>query len=201
MSNQSKLQENPVINGLNTQVLAKFANQLKENADIGRMTFISKSGWENSGRVVTRIGGYKIDGRLFHEGKREFTEYTDQPTEFTTDDSAPSPGERMLQAIGSCIAATTNANAAFMGVTLSKLEVVIEGDIDLHGFFAVDKNVRPGNSEIRARIEIDGDADAETLREIVNRGFTYSPVRDTINNGTTITPEINSLRSLIKKQL
>lgn len=190
MSNQSTLQENPVINGLNTQELGEFANQLKENTDIGRMTFRSKSEWERGGRIATRIGEYKIDGKLFHEGRRGFIEYTDLPTEFTTEDTAPTPGERMLQAIGSCIAATTNANAAFMGVKLSKLEVAIEGDIDLHGLFAVDKNVRPGVSEIRARIEIDGDADAETLREIVNRGFTYSPVRDTINNGTTITPEI-----------
>jgi uncharacterized OsmC-like protein len=190
MSNQSTLQENPVINGLNTQVLGKFTNQLKENANIGKMTFISKSDWQGGGRIATRIGGYKIDGRLFHEGKREFIEYTDQPTEFTTADAAPAPIERMLQAVGSCIAATTNANAAFMGVKLNKLEVMLEGDIDLHGFFAVDKNVRPGISELRARIEIDGDADPETLREIVNRGFTYSPMRDSVNNGITITPEI-----------
>jgi len=116
-NNTTRTTENPVVNGLNTEVLGKFANQLKENPDIGKMTFTSKSDWKSGGRVATRIGGYKIDGRLFHEGKREFIEFTDQPTEFTTDDSAPTPGERMLQALGSCIAASTNANAAFMGVT------------------------------------------------------------------------------------
>ncbi len=184
------IKENPVVNGLNTQVLGKFANQLKENPKIGNMTFRSKSNWQGGGRVATRISGYKIDGRLFHEGKREFIEHTDQPTEFTTADAAPAPIERLLQAVGSCIVATTNANAAFMGVELDKLEISLEGDIDLHGFFAINKNVRPGLSELRVRIEIDGDADADTLREIANRGFTYSPVRDSINNGTTITPEI-----------
>lgn len=181
---------NNVVNGVNTELLGNLAQKLQEKSDMGRVTFLSKTTWQEGTRVLSQVGENKLDGRLIYNGKRQFVEQSDQPPEFSGNDTAPGPMELLLHAIGSCITTTTNINAAFMGITLDKLEVSLESDIDLHGLFALDKNVRPGISELRACIEIDGDADADTLREVVNRGFTYSPVRDSVNNGITITPEI-----------
>lgn len=87
----------------------------------------------------------------------------DEPTELSGTDAAPAPPEQLMHALASCIAATTNANAAFMGVRLDRLGVTLEGDIDLHGIFDLDEKVRPGFSAIRAKIDTAGDADAATI--------------------------------------
>ena len=48
----------------------------------------------------------------------------------------------------------------------------------------------PGISELRARITIAGDADEQTLREIAQRGYDASPVRDSVDRGVAFKPEV-----------
>jgi uncharacterized OsmC-like protein len=76
-------------------------------------------------------------------------------------------------------------------VELSRLEVEMESDLDLHGLFALDPDVRPGVFEMRVDITIDGDADEETLKEIAMLGYQYSPVSDTIRNGLKFPPVVS----------
>jgi len=179
-----------ILNGINTELLGNLANLLSQNLDTGRVTFCSRSLWQQGTRVFTRFTGYNIDGEMQHEGDRQFVLLSDEPIELSGTDAAPSPIEQLMHALGACIAATTNANAALMGVELTQLEVRLESDLNLHGFFALDDCVRPGISKLRAHITIAGNADAEKLREIVQRGYRYSPIRESINNGVTLNSEI-----------
>jgi uncharacterized OsmC-like protein len=179
-----------VINGINTELLGNLAGLLSQNPDAGRVTFHSRSLWQQGTRVLTRFAGYTIDGDRQHEGDRQFVLLSDEPVELSGTDAAPSPIEQLLHALGACIAATTNANAALMGIELTQLEVRLESDLNLRGFFALDDRVRPGIGELRAQIAIAGNADAEKLREIVERGYRYSPIRESVNNGVTLNREI-----------
>ncbi len=95
-----------------------------------------------------------------------------------------------MYALSACITATTNANAALMGVALDRIEVMLESDLDLHGLFALDRDVRPGIGQLRATIVLAGDADDDTLRKIASQGFYYSPIRDSVANGVEIKPEV-----------
>lgn len=81
-----------------------------------------------------------------------------QPQVMPGHNAAPGPAEQLMHAVASCITATTNANAALVGVNLHRLRVDLEGDIDLHGIFGLDQTVRPGFGELRATIAIAGDA-------------------------------------------
>lgn len=66
----------------------------------------------------------------------------------------------------------------------------LEADLDLHGLFAIDDNVRPGLNEVRAHFTIAGDADEETLTKIAMLGYRYSPVSETVRNGISFTPQV-----------
>lgn len=178
------------MNGLDTAKLGALAESLKGNSGAGHVTFATQSRWQDGARVLSTVEGFKVDGKPLHEGKRRFVLLSDEPTELSGTDAAPGPAEQLMHAVASCISATINANAAFMGVRLSGLEVGLEGDIDLHGILGLDPDVRPGFGELRARIAISGDADRETLQEIAKRGFAFSPIRDSVEKGVKLKPEI-----------
>lgn len=177
------------VNGLSTAALGGVVDNLKKDPKSGRVTFYSTSVWQNGMRAFTSFGGYSIDGNVVHEGRR-FILLGDESVELSGTDSAPGAIEELMYALGTCIIASTNANAALMGVKLNRLNVRLESDLDIHGLFAVDAKVRPGILNIRAEVTIGGDADAATLEKIAMLGYKYSPVSETIRNGINFIPEI-----------
>lgn len=54
-----------------------------------------------------------------------------EPPALLGDDAAPNPSETVLAALGSCIAVGLLANATHRGVALTRIEVSMEGDIDI----------------------------------------------------------------------
>lgn len=60
-----------------------------------------------------------------------------EPPALLGDDSAPNPSETCLAALGSCISVGLLANATHRGVTLTKIEVEMEGDIDISAVWGV----------------------------------------------------------------
>lgn len=179
-----------VVNGLDTAALGGLIGALSENEDAGRVTFFSRSKWQDGMRAFTTFTGYEIDGTMHHQNSREFVLLGDEGVELSGTDTAPGAVEELMYALGTCIIAAGNANAALRGIELTRFEVDLESDLDLHGLFALDPDVRPGILELRADITIAGDADEEALREIANLGFQYSPVSESIRNGVNVVPEV-----------
>ncbi len=179
-----------IVNGLNTTALSGLIDNLKNDKDAGRVTFYSNSEWQDGMRSFTTFTGYKIDGKMYHEKQRKFVMLGDEGLELSGTDAAAGAVEELMYAVGTCIIAAGNANAALMGVKLTKFQLEMESDIDLHGLFALDENVRPGILELRMKITIAGDADDETLRKIANLGYTYSPVSNSVRKGVNAVPEI-----------
>lgn len=179
-----------LINGLNAGALVGLAEGLLEDPEAGRVTFYSRSQWQDGMRVFTNFSGYKVDGKMMHQNKRHFVLLGDEGTEIGGSDTAPGAIEELMYAMGTCMIAAGNANAAMMGVNLDRFEVTIESDIDLHGMFALNESVRPGIQNLRARFTIAGDADDETLRKIALAGYKYSPVSETVRNGISFEPQI-----------
>ncbi|MCH8980725.1 OsmC family protein [candidate division KSB1 bacterium] len=189
------------VNGLNTVALGGLVDMLKGDAKAGRVTFFSNSKWQDGMRSLTSFTGYKIDGKLHHEKERQFVLLGDEGVELSGTDAAPGAVEELMYAVGTCIIAAGNANAALMGVKLTRFEIALESDIDLHGLFALDEKVRPGILEFRSKITIAGDADEETLRKIALLGYKYSPVSDTVRNGVSmaVEPEVVVVKGMTAK--
>lgn len=110
----------------------------------------------------------------------EFVLLGDEGVELNGTDTAPGAVEEMMYALGTCIIAAGNANAALMGVELTQFDVDLESDLD----------VRPGVLELRANITISGDAEPSTLREIANLGLQYSPVSESLQHGINVVPKV-----------
>ncbi|MFW6010311.1 MAG: OsmC family protein [Gemmatimonadota bacterium] len=180
-----------VLNGFEVATLGGLVETLEEHPEGGRATLFIRTRWRDGDvRVVSRMSGYEIDGERVHETEREHVVRTDELREVGSTDTAASPGELFLSAVGSCITATTRAYAATRGIRLSSLEVAVDGDVKLQGMFGLDANVRPGLRELRVTMRIAGDADDEALRELALLGYQFSPVRETVHNGAPVTPDV-----------
>src|SRR5262245_66447364 len=57
----------------------------------------------------------------------------DEPPGLLGDDTAPNPSEASLAALGSCLAVGIHANAVACGITVFKLEIELEGDLNITG--------------------------------------------------------------------
>ena len=66
----------------------------------------------------------------------------------------------------------------------------MEGDIDLLGLLGLSEDVRNGYNAIRAKVAIEGDADAEKLAKIVHQSVARSAVFDMLKNGTDVQVEV-----------
>src|SRR5262249_20133164 len=112
-----------------------------------------------------------------------------EPPALLGDDSAPNPSETALAALGSCISVGLLANATHRGVTLTKIEVEMEGEIDISAVWGVGDTPdgkRPGFTAVRCKVTLAGDADDETLREIHDNAIIWSPVVNTFERPANV---------------
>jgi uncharacterized OsmC-like protein len=93
----------------------------------------------------------------------------------------------VLHAIAACLTSGLANIAAARRVDLHKVTSTVEGDIDLLGLLGLsDGTVRNGYQEIRVTFHIEGDADDETLRGLVEQSRRRSAVYDVLTNPTQV---------------
>lgn len=113
----------------------------------------------------------------------------DEPPHLLGEDNAPNPSEAVLASLGACLAVGVHANATARGVRLSKLELELEGDINVTAVWGtgdLDEAKTLGFSAIRVKIAAEGDAPQEQIDEIVSHSNVWSPVANTLRNNVDV---------------
>ncbi len=108
----------------------------------------------------------------------------DEPPSLLGQDTAPNPSEAVLAALGSCLSVGIHANAIMRGITLTKLELELEGDLNITGVWGIGdlSEKRLGFTDIRVKVDLEGDASREALDDLVAHSNTWSPVANTLRN-------------------
>jgi uncharacterized OsmC-like protein len=116
----------------------------------------------------------------------------DEPPTLLGENTAPNPSEVVLAALGSCISVGIHANATMRGITLSKLELELEGDIDITGVWGIGdlSDKRLGFTDIRVKVDLDGDVSREELEDLVAHSNFWSPVANTLRNPVNMEVEL-----------
>ncbi len=106
----------------------------------------------------------------------------DEPPGLLGEDTAPNPSEAVLAALGSCLSVGIHANATMRGIKLTKLELELEGDINITGVWGIGDlaQKRLGFTDIRVKVDLEGDASREELEELVAHSNFWSPVANTL---------------------
>lgn len=124
------------------------------------------------------------EGRFRHANYiRSLAPYiVDEPPGLLGDDTAPNPSEASLAALGSCLAVGLHANAVHRGWTVRKLELQLEGDLNITAVWGTgDVSEKPvGFTDVRVKVEMECDGvPKEEIDALVAHVTKWSPVANT----------------------
>jgi len=95
--------------------------------------------------------------------------------------TAACSGDLLLGALAACAQLTAQMVAANMGLTVERLEVSVEGDLDLRGTLGMDPTAPVGFAAIRTRFEVVAPgASEEQLARLRERAERYCVVLQTL---------------------
>src|SRR5271170_1475370 len=107
----------------------------------------------------------------------------DEPPGLLGDDTAPNPSEASLAALGSCLAVGLHANAVANGITVYRLEIELEGDLNITAVWGTgDLSEKPvGFTDVRAKVTFEADRPREELKALVAHARVWSPMANTFS--------------------
>lgn len=182
--------ENPRLNGVDTATLFATIDAVRETNQIAQFQFRATNSWVSGTHSRSRITGfYGAMQEMEHAHATEVV--SDHPAILVGQDNGPTPVEYLLHGIAACLTAGIANIASARGVELSKVSSTVEGDINLLGILGLsDGSVRNGYEQIKVTIHLEGDADDETLRGLVEQSRKRSAVYDALTNPTPVVIDV-----------
>ena len=178
-------EETKTINGLDPERLTTIVSAVKQDPELGKTLWRARTRW---------LKGFQSEASI-----RDFKVPMDEPPDLAGTNTAPNMVEMVLGAYGCCLQTGYAMNAAVMGIPLEKIEIDVEGDIDLPGFFGLEPpdQVWPGFTRVRAKVFLKAPtATREQLEELHRRVTATSPVGNTLQRAVQVTTELVQRRSV-----
>src|SRR6202451_4253024 len=96
-------------------------------------------------------------------------------------------GDLLLGALAACAQITCQMVAAAMGIPTERIEVTVEGDLDLRGTLGIAKDVPVGFSSIQVKFDVAApQATAEQLRALQEKTEQYCVVMQTLEKAPKV---------------
>ena len=118
---------------------------------------------------------------------RGFSFAIDQPESHGGTNAGPSPVELVLSSLAGCINVVVHMVAAERNVNIRGLYLTVEGELDPSRLMGSPTDNRPGFSAIALTVEVDSDASAEEIDEILRIAEARCPVADNLSYSTPLT--------------
>ena len=104
--------------------------------------------------------------------------------------SAACSGDLLLGALAACAQITCQMVATSMGIETERIEVTVEGDLDLRGTLAVDRDVPAGFEVIRVRFDVDAPGtSADDLDSLISKTERYCTVLQSLREPSPVVTE------------
>jgi uncharacterized OsmC-like protein len=181
-----ELKNKGVVNGVDTDQLFGTIEAIQGNAEIAKFKFRARNRWENGGLNRTIIDEFygACEPRRHAQA---FVFAADEPPLLLGEDRGANPVEFLLTGLAACVTTAITYHGAARGIRITRLESELEGDLDLHGFLGLSKDVRPGYQNIEIKFRIEGDASREELENLVQEAKHLSPVYDVVSKSVPVT--------------
>jgi uncharacterized OsmC-like protein len=172
-----------VINNVDIDKAGLFVQQVSEDPPAGRKTSTVEGEW-------TLEGPAEFRGKAKYEGG-EVTLHSATPTFRGGSGGSPAPMQHFLFGFSACFASTYAAAAAGLGISLAKLAVRAEADVDFGPSMGLSEG--PVVREVRLSIEVAADAPAETLARIGELALKRGPVVYAMTHAMSVTPSLKTV--------
>lgn len=99
-------------------------------------------------------------------------------------------GDMLLEALIGCAGVSLKAAATMLDIPLKSAMVFAEGDVDLRGTLGVATDVRVGFEEIRLRFDVQTDASADEIDQLLHLVERYCVIFQTIQSSPRTSAKI-----------
>jgi uncharacterized OsmC-like protein len=103
------------------------------------------------------------------------------------DGTAACSGDMLLEALVACAGVTVRAVATALNIELQGGRVLAEGDLDFRGTLGVDKEAPVGFKDIRLRFELETNAPADQLANLIRLTERYCVIYRTLKSPPPVT--------------
>lgn len=174
----------PVVrNGVTVERLFGTIEAVRNEPDLAQFRFTAVSTWiEGTATRSTFDEWYGIGATRQHA--EPWSAQSDHPT--LGHGHGPTPHEYVLHALAACLTLGIATTAAARKIELTKIESIVEGDLDVRGILGVSPDVRNGFSQIRATFAVEGNADDDTLDALVEASRQRSATFEMLVNPTPV---------------
>jgi putative redox protein len=151
---------------------------IQKDPDVAKVRYSAETQWEEDVRCTGKV--------------REFDPMViDEPAAFGGGDSAVSPADVVLIALGTCQEIMYVALASTMDIPLEEVTVGVKADLDLRGLAGLDPEIPPGLLEMTYDVKIKSSASIEDLKRLADVVENQCPLLDTITRGVKVTGKVN----------
>ena|SRR5438067_737859 len=176
-----------IVNGINVTDLFALIEGVKRDASTGTTSWRVTTTWEGQTHSRSQVEAFRIGGQRV---PRRFSIDIDEPRELGGGDVFANPQEHLLAALNACMTVGYVAQCAVRGITIEKLEIETEGDIDLRGFLGIDPAVPPGYENLRYVVRIKGNGSQEEFAEIHRAVMATSPNFHNVSQRIALQPTL-----------
>jgi len=180
-----------VRNGVDTNTMFATLDAIKAQPEIAQFRFRARNRWLGGAHNRSTIRDFYAACAEDTSRTEAFTLDAGEPAILLGADTGPNPAEYLLHALAACVTTSLVYSAAARGVRLTSVESMLEGDLNVQAAMGTNtEDYRNGFERIRMTVTISGDAPAEKLRQVVQRGTDRSVVFDSITNGVPISVDV-----------
>jgi uncharacterized OsmC-like protein len=179
-------------NGVDTAKLFGTLDLVKAEPELARFQFRATNRWIDGAHNRSTIKGFYGAGGEDSTRTEGFELDAGEPAVLLGTDTGPNPAEYLLHALAACLTTSIVYVAAARKVKLTSVESTLTGDIDLRGALGIDDERRNGFERIAVSFRVTGDATAEKLREVAERGRQRSAVYDMVTNGVPVAVAVST---------
>jgi uncharacterized OsmC-like protein len=169
---QTKTAEPTVVNGINVDELFTLIDGVKRDTAKGKTKWRVSTTWQGQVRSRAQVESFEIGGQRV---PRRFSIDIDEPCELGGTNRFANPQEHLIAALNACMMVGYVAQCAVRGITLERLEIETDGEIDLRGFLGIDPAVPAGYDKLSYTVRIKGSGTKEAFAEIHEAVMATSP--------------------------
>ena len=168
-----------IVNGISVEQLNRTIEAVRQNPSMAKAAVYARTIWQQGLQTKVEVGeSVQAVGTTARGCTLQVI--GDHSEGLVAQTVSPAALETLIAAAGASIAGGWATFGAARGISVERLEVQLEGQIDLQGAMGLAQGVRAGLQQITGKIYVKSTASDEQLQQLKETAERLSPVVDSL---------------------
>lgn len=174
-------------NGIPLAAVSELVDEIRREPAQGIVRYGVNLDWQNGTRTQVATLPMQFGA---HRVNRSFQWLIDEPRQLGGGNHGASPQEHLLSGVGACILVGFTVGASVQGIQLESLQLAVEAELDLAGFFGLAEPAAVPLKNVRFRLRVSGDGDRTRYQNLLDQAVAHSPNAMSLARGVAISAEL-----------